>query len=156
MVFSLYKPKQGQIVRWGSFGLTAALFVFGMVRLYNSFPYLSELPERRAPFWQMVYNPLWSFTIPAVEIPIVLTPRLIFTLAFGAVLLLILGYLCFRNERISDFLIDTESEMRKVAWPTLREVADSSLVVIIVIIALGVYLFAVDIGLDRLLRLFFY
>ena len=156
MFLNSYKTKQGRIVRWGTFIISALLSIFATYRVFYSFPYMNLLPEKRTEFWQWVYQSLVSFTIPAVDIPITVSPRLLFTLALGTVLLLLVAYFSFRNERISDFLIDTESEMRKVAWPTFSEVIDSSLVVIIVIIALGIYLFVVDVGLNKLLDIFFF
>lgn len=156
MFLNSYKTKQGKIVRWGTFILSSLLTVFAMYRVFYSFPYINIIPDERTEFWKWVYQSLLSFTIPGVDISITVSPRLIFTLALGTVLLLVIAYVCFRNIRISDFLIDTESEMRKVSWPTLREVVDSSLVVIIVIIALGIYLFVVDIGLSKFFNWLFF
>ena len=44
----------------------------------------------------------------------------------------------------TDFVIETETEMKKVTWPTTREVANATIVVIIVTVLLGVYLFCID------------
>ncbi|MBI4574748.1 MAG: preprotein translocase subunit SecE [Planctomycetes bacterium] len=51
---------------------------------------------------------------------------------------------------VSDFLIETEGEMKKVSWPTRAEVVGSSVVVIATVMVLGVYMYIVDFGLDRL------
>ncbi len=150
MFLNSYKAKQGKIVRWGTFIASALLAIFAMYRVFYSFPYINVVADERTEFWAWVYKSLYSLTIPGIDITITVSPRLLFTLVLGTVLLLALAYVCFRKERTSDFLIDTESEMRKVAWPTFREVIDSSLVVIIVIVALGIYLFVVDIGLSKL------
>ena len=156
MFLNSYKTKQGKMVRWGTFILSTLLAIFAMYRVFYSFPYINVIPDERTEFWKWVYQSLLSFTIPGVDISITVSPRLVFSLALGTVLLLVIAYVCFRNSRISDFLIDTESEMRKVSWPTLREVADSSLVVIIVMIALGIYLFVVDIGLSKFFNWLFF
>ncbi len=44
----------------------------------------------------------------------------------------------------TDFIIETETEMKKVTWPTMREVMNATVVVIIVTIVLGVFMFFVD------------
>ena len=156
MLFNIYKKKQGKIVRWGSFFIGSLLFLFGGYRLYGSFPYIDTLPEDRPEFWKKAFDSLFDFTIPAVEIPIDVTPRLLICIAITIGLLLLLFLLVFKHKKISDFLIDTESEMRKVAWPTINEVMDSSLVVIFVIIIMGLYLFFVDIGLSKVFDIFFF
>ena len=46
--------------------------------------------------------------------------------------------------RPADLLIETEIEMRKVTWPTVAEVFGATLVVIVVTLMMGFYLFALD------------
>jgi preprotein translocase subunit SecE len=48
------------------------------------------------------------------------------------------------NPRTVDYLIETELEMRKVNWPTKKEVIASTGVVIACVIVLGVYIFFND------------
>jgi preprotein translocase SecE subunit len=55
------------------------------------------------------------------------------------------------NRRVCDFLIATDGEMKKVNWSSRREITGSTKVVIFVVVALGLFLFFVDI----LLMLFF-
>jgi preprotein translocase subunit SecE len=43
-----------------------------------------------------------------------------------------------------EFFHDVSVEFRKVTWPTRREVTGSTTVVIVVVLALAVFLFAVD------------
>ena len=54
------------------------------------------------------------------------------------------AYFLTNRPRAVDFLIDTEVEMRKVNWPTSREVLGATAVVIVVVLMLGVYLFFWD------------
>ncbi len=51
----------------------------------------------------------------------------------------------------ADFLIETETELRKVAWPTRRDYVGSSIVVIVIVALLSLYLTAVDVTLNRLM-----
>ncbi|HUU42422.1 MAG TPA: preprotein translocase subunit SecE [Planctomycetota bacterium] len=55
-----------------------------------------------------------------------------------------LAYYLSNRPKPSDFLIDTEIEMKKVTWPTTREVFSATMVVIIVLVLLGAFLFSVD------------
>ncbi|MHC4252117.1 MAG: preprotein translocase subunit SecE [Planctomycetota bacterium] len=76
----------------------------------------------------------------------------------GALLVgfILLGYrTCFARPRTSDFLIETEIELRKVTWPAWKplfrwntELWGNTYVVIVVIVALALFLFAVDMALQ--------
>jgi len=44
----------------------------------------------------------------------------------------------------TDFIIETETEMKKVTWPTTREVVNATVVVIVVTVVLGVFMWVVD------------
>jgi len=52
-----------------------------------------------------------------------------------------------------EFFADVVAEFRKVSWPNRREVMGSTTVVIVVVLALGVFLAAVDVVLSRLVGL---
>jgi len=54
------------------------------------------------------------------------------------------AFLLTNRPRSVDFLIETEVEMRKVTWPTSREVLGATAVVIVMVLVLGVYLFFWD------------
>ena len=51
------------------------------------------------------------------------------------------------------FLAEVRNEMARVTWPSRREVYATTLVVILTSIFFGLYLFGVDLVLDRLIRL---
>lgn len=46
--------------------------------------------------------------------------------------------------RISKFLKDTRSEMKRVSWPSAKEVQNTTLITLVAVIFFAVYLFAVD------------
>ena len=56
-----------------------------------------------------------------------------------------LGYWVMNKVRIVDFLIATDSEMRKVNWPSRREIAGSTWVVICGTMLMALLLWVVDI-----------
>lgn len=56
-----------------------------------------------------------------------------------------LGWYIFNKPRVVDFLIATESEMKKVNWPTRREVIGSTWLVIAGTIMMALVLFGIDV-----------
>jgi preprotein translocase subunit SecE len=64
---------------------------------------------------------------------------------FGA-----LGFWLLNKPRIADFMIATEAEMKKVNWPTRREILGSTWVVICGTFMIAALLFVVDLGFGAL------
>jgi len=59
------------------------------------------------------------------------------------------GYLArFRN-----YILETREELRKCTWPTLDELKDSTKVVMVSILMLGLFIVAVDFVLTLLVRM---
>ena len=46
--------------------------------------------------------------------------------------------------RLGQFLRDTRSEMRRVSWPTAKDVKNTTLITLVAVVFFAVYLFAVD------------
>ena len=57
-----------------------------------------------------------------------------------------IGYWVMNKPRIGDFLIATDSEMRKVNWPGRREIVGSTWVVICGTLLMAALLWVVDLG----------
>lgn len=72
----------------------------------------------------------------------------VFVILFFAALL----WWLLNKPRIVDFMIATESEMRKVNWPTAREIRGSTWVVIGGTLLMAFLLFVVDVGFALLFR----
>jgi len=76
---------------------------------------------------------------------------------WGGVVFLVLAvatlYLSFFHRKAGDVLIDTESEMRKVVWPSRDEVTGSTIVVIASSLLLGLAIFVMDVILTYGLKL---
>jgi len=47
-------------------------------------------------------------------------------------------------QRTSQFLRDTRAEMRRVSWPTLIEVKNTTIITLIAVVFFSIYLFGVD------------
>jgi preprotein translocase subunit SecE len=54
-------------------------------------------------------------------------------------------------ERWWEFLHDVRSEMRRVTWPGMKEVQNTTIITVIAVIFFAVYLFLVDQGLSRVI-----
>ena len=54
-----------------------------------------------------------------------------------------------RVERARVFLSEVRNELKRVTWPSNKEVYATTIVVILVSIFFGVYLWVLDIGLDK-------
>jgi preprotein translocase SecE subunit len=63
-----------------------------------------------------------------------------------------LAYRWLESPKIADLLIETEHELRKVTWPTGKEVLNSSIVVVVCVALLMVFLAGADWALARVLN----
>ena len=54
--------------------------------------------------------------------------------------------------KVADLMIETELELRKVTWPTMPEVINSSIVVIVCVVVLMVFLAGSDLVLGRIAK----
>jgi preprotein translocase subunit SecE len=54
--------------------------------------------------------------------------------------------------RTRRFLSEVRNEMGRVTWPSQKEVYATTLVVILFSVVMGLYLYAVDLSLDALIR----
>ena len=56
-----------------------------------------------------------------------------------------------RLSGLGQFLHDVRQEMKRVSWPPLKEVQNTTLITLVAVIFFAVYLFAVDQALSRLI-----
>ena len=54
-----------------------------------------------------------------------------------------------------EFLVEVRNEMKRVTWPSSREVYATTFVVIVVSAFFGVYLFVLDLGMSSLVNWIF-
>ena len=55
-------------------------------------------------------------------------------------------------KRIGLFLRDNKSEVKKIVWPSLRDVVKNTVIVLIMCLVVGILIWAVDFGLGQLLE----
>ena len=53
------------------------------------------------------------------------------------------------------FLVEVRNEMRRVSWPSSREVYATTIVVLLVSVFFGTYLWLIDLGLDQVVSWIF-
>ena len=53
------------------------------------------------------------------------------------------------------FLSEVRNELKRVTWPSQKEVYATTVVVILVSVFFGLYLFALDVGIDRVVMWIF-
>lgn len=58
-------------------------------------------------------------------------------------------------DRSRNFLAEVRNEMKRVTWPSSREVYATTLVVILVSAFFGIYLFVLDLGMSSLVNWLF-
>ena len=60
-----------------------------------------------------------------------------------------------RVERARVFLSEVRNELKRVTWPSQKEVYATTIVVILVSVFFGLYLFALDVGIDAVVMWIF-
>lgn len=139
MNWQVYRPNDGTLIRRTSVVGILLFTAFGSFRWYT---------------W-MLDATYWFWPLSDHRLPVVLGKQLNWGLT-GAMLLMGLGLLagywvCFAHPGASNFLIETENELRKVTWPAFKpwlsshaEVWGSTYVVISVVVLMSLYLLCVD------------
>jgi preprotein translocase SecE subunit len=137
-----YKEDQGRIVRMASFWALIFLLLFGVSSLHEL---LGTRVEALQPAIGGLRVPLVGWEINGAFL-IALA-----VLVGGAWLL----YARLNRPKTADLLIETESELRKVTWPTGQEVGNSSVVVILSVLFLMGFLAASDYFFGALMKALF-
>jgi len=132
-----YKKDQGRMARMAVFWCLAILIFWGCrslnLQLGDWFPSL-----RRA---------LGDMAIPVLGQE--LSPAFLIATAVFAIGIFVL-WRWSETPKIADLMIETELELRKVTWPTMPEVVNSSIVVIVCVAVLMVFLAGSDYILGRI------
>lgn len=137
-----YKHKRGPLVRWVSFGVGYFLVVFGLHTLYILLEATSkDNPEGMIGWWA---HTIAEFPLPLMEEMVYVDIGLLVTIGIGIGLGLVLLHTLFKRADVSEFMIDCETEMHKVSWPSQQELKGSTIAVVIAVFLLGLYLFFVD------------
>lgn len=123
MLTKIYKPGQGKYTRLCTGFSVATIVGFGCYRLYQ----MLEAADVN----------LWPRTIVPVVIFVALAA---------------LTYWLLNKPSVADFLIASEGELKKVNWSSRKEVAVSTLIVIIVVFAMAALLGVTDVVFSMVFR----
>jgi preprotein translocase SecE subunit len=137
MGFEVLKKGQGTLARSVAYALGGLLVVFGAYRFFAAFnqPTADVLAE---------------------DLPLLGDLNVWKVVAIALGLLGLLGlHLVLNRPKAVDGLIDTEQELRKVSWPTIPEVWNATLVVVLVTTVLAMVMYGFDLVLVRLFDLVF-
>jgi preprotein translocase SecE subunit len=132
-----YKKDQGRMARMAAFWTLAVLVFYGCSSLRDLLT--SQFPTSLG-------EPL-AGRVPVLGME--LSPALMISAAVLAVALFLL-YRWEETPKNADLLIETEQELRKVAWPTLDEAINGSWSVVLTVLFLMGFLFFSDLLLTGL------
>ena len=131
-----YRKDQGRMARMTAFWSGTIFLFYGCVSLF-----------RELTGWSVeLAQPIGGVEIPVLGMD--LSPSLL----IAAVVFLGGAYLFFRwveRPKQADLLIETESEMRKVTWPSLSETMSGSITVILTVLILMAILALFDMALGN-------
>jgi len=134
-----YKQDQGRYARLAAFWSLAILIFYGCTSLYTTL--LGYFPNQMAkPFVASMPK------IPVLGLPFnlgILVSTLVLVVAVWSL------YRLLERPKTADVLIETESELRKVTWPTIPEAVRSSVVVIACVLFIMAFLAGADWVLGR-------
>lgn len=127
---AVYKKDQGIVARRTAFWLVLLLALWGCYRLYI--------------FLQSNFSGLKGQSIgqmPLLEVDM--------NWAFGIAMAVLVGagwgiWKIFNRQKPADLLIDTESELKKVTWPSFQDAVNSSVIVIVTVIIFAAFLSVAD------------
>ncbi len=133
-----YKPEEGRNARQTAFWLGEGMIFFGCYALSGTLE-----------GWSSLRTPVFGESLS--EIPLLgigLSGAFIgATVVFLALSYFFLRYLA--GEKTAEHLIEVESEMNKVTWPSFEEATNSSIVVIITVLILMGFLALSDFVLSQ-------
>ena len=59
-----------------------------------------------------------------------------------------------KSSGFGKFFRDLKGEFKKIVWPSKKQIVNNTIVVIVAIIVIGVFIWAIDLGLAALVKLF--
>ena len=133
-----YKSDQGRLARMAVFWMLWLLIVYGCTSfryVMDGWSFLPGTMNDRLFGLPVLGDVSWNVAISLLLIP-------------GLTAWALLRYL--NRPKVADFLIETETELRKVAWPTFLETRGAAIVVIVSVLILMAYLAGADWLLGRI------
>lgn len=126
-----YKQDQGRMARMAAYWSLAILLFYGCHSLHR------ELNGR----FESLSKDLVGSPIPILGVTVNGALLIAAVILIGGLTLL---YRWQQTPKVADLLIDTETELKKVTWPTLPEAINSSVVVMVTVAVLMAFLAGAD------------
>jgi preprotein translocase SecE subunit len=143
MKLAIHKKEQGRATRLAAFLIGLVVAFWGCNNLYWALPRPDVAPGEEVPWWgRTILGPFDLFGVSLQVNVILLGVTALFLVAAFAL------YLAFNQAKVSDFLIETEGELKKVSWPEPREYLSASVAVFIVVVFLVLTLWVFDLLLS--------
>jgi len=133
-----YKEDQGRLARMAAFWSVTLLVLFGCTFVHDI----------------LIQFDAMTVQIGGIRLPVVgvdLTWAFVISVTLFAVGVVV-THRWQRRPKVADLLIDTEAELKKVNWPTMEEVMNSSIVVIVCVLLIGAFLAFADLFLARIMK----
>jgi preprotein translocase subunit SecE len=148
MGFTVYKRGQGMYARASTLFILAFTALYGCTQLYQS-DMLQGLPTLT---YVAGLTLTWGMVVSAVVFLLLLTLVIGLTLGFTTQSPRLMG-LATRSIAFVEFLIEVEAELRKVAWPTRKQLVNFTSVVLFAVVAFAIFIYGVDWMLQTVMRL---
>ena len=134
-----YTEDQGRLTRLFAYWATVGMVFFGCTFVYQQLYQLVE-PLRPAIGGQQI--PLTSYDLNGARL-----------IAFGVFVIgVVIAHRWLHRPNVVETLVDTETELKKVTWPTFNETINASLVVVAFVVFLTGYLWLSDQVLESVFR----
>ena len=133
------KPGLGRAVRTTAYVSIAALTAYGAYALYMA-------PGLSSPWWRTVAGPL-ALMGKEANLRVQFFPALAVFLSVMFVVFQVLN-----QDKMAEFLIETEGEIKKVSWPARKEYVGSAMIVVCVVAIVSGFLHFVDLYLSKLMQ----
>jgi len=133
------KPGLGRAVRTTAYVSIAALTGYGAYALYMA-------PGLSSAWWRVIWGPL-SVMGKEANLRVQFFPALAVFLTVIFVVFQILN-----QDKATEFLIETEGEIKKVSWPARKEYVGSAMIVVMVVAIVSGFLHFVDMYLSKLMQ----
>lgn len=138
-MIDIYRKGEGRTIRIAAYIAYLTLAVFFCIMVY-------DLPSLDSSLNRVIWTK--SFLGVTVVVRWILLPTVA---AF--VVLAYIGIRVLNKVKIADYLIESESELRKVSWPKRNECISASVAILCMVVFTVFYLILVDQGLSKLMEM---
>ncbi|HYG73500.1 MAG TPA: preprotein translocase subunit SecE, partial [Planctomycetota bacterium] len=156
--FQVHKPGEGYATRLGMMVIVMAYTAFACHHFYYNWVWLRNFVDGILSSIWLGWMVSWTYDLTAAKIV-----AMGGTLLIAAVGFFVGYYFIYLKRSTAEFLIKTDVELSKVTWPKISpwfkmdtQVWGATYVVLIVVAALTLYVFGVDLILNQLAQWLFY